>query len=664
MSNTPPQKANTKQKKPRPKFNPYWIYGAALISMLVLLFTGQRMGMEEINSNYFEEELLLKKEVEKVIIINREEVEVFIKEDLLKEEKHQDVAEDALGNTNPGPHYYFKIGSVDYFQERLNELQSDFDRNERIVVKFESRSNFFEDALGWLLPIFIIVLIWVFIMRRMSGGGGPAGQMFNFGKSQAKEFDKDKKVKVSFKDVAGLEGAKEEVEEVVNMMKKPERYQKIGAKMPKGILLTGPPGTGKTLIAKAMAGEADVPFFSISGSDFLEMFVGVGSSRVRDLFKKARAKAPAIIFIDEIEAIGKARGKSQSGSQANDERENTLNQLLVEMDGFSSEEPVIVLAATNRPDLLDKALVRPGRFDRQISIDLPDINGRIAIFNIHLKKIKLGDDISVKVLAQQTPGFSGADIANVCNEAALIAARREKTTVAMEDFNAAVDRVIGGLEHKGKVILPDERKTIAYHEAGHAVAGWFLEHAHPLIKVSIVPRGNSALGYAQYLPKEKYLQRKKELLDSIIMTLGGRAAEEVFFGDVSTGAQNDLEKVTKMIYGMITIYGMNESLGQFSFRTDNEMTLHRPYSEDTAKMIDEEARRLLNQVYKDTLDLIESKKEEVEKLAKALLEKEVIYKDDVEALIGPRPFKEESVVDIKEEQDENQIQSETKNEEG
>jgi cell division protease FtsH len=479
----------------------------------------------------------------------------------------------------------------------------------------------------------------MFVMRRMGGGGmgGPGGNIFNIGKSKAILFDKDEKIKITFEDVAGLDEAKEEVQEIVNFLKNPKKYTILGGKIPKGALLIGPPGTGKTLIAKAMAGEAQVPFFSISGSDFVEMFVGVGASRVRDLFKQARDKAPCIIFIDEIDAIGRARGKSLV--QGNDERESTLNQLLVEMDGFSGEKGVIIIAATNRPDVLDQALLRPGRFDRQISIDRPDLKGREQIFKTHLKSIKISKDIDPLKLAAQTPGFVGADIANICNEAALIAARKEKTEVEFDDFNDAIDRVIGGLEKKNKIIQPEEKKIIAYHEAGHALCGWFLEYAHPLVKVSIVPRGVAALGYAQYLPKEKYLETTEEMKDRMCMTMGGRAAERVVFDRISTGAMSDLDVVTKMAYAAIAYYGMNEKVGNISFYDMvNNSTFSRPYSEETARMIDEEARKFIDEQYVRAQALLRDKRPLLDVLANELLTKEVIFKDDLERLLGKRPF--------------------------
>ena len=515
------------------------------------------------------------------------------------------------------------------------------------------------NPLSFLLPILLFVGLWILLMRKMGGGGGGGGGpggIFNIGKSKATLFDKGTKVNITFADVAGLDEAKVEVMEIVDFLKSPKKYTALGGKIPKGALLVGPPGTGKTLLAKAMAGEAQVPFFSLSGSDFVEMFVGVGASRVRDLFKQAREKAPCIIFIDEIDAIGRARGKNVMMS--NDERESTLNQLLVEMDGFGTDAGIIVLAATNRPDVLDTALLRPGRFDRQITIDKPDLKGREAIFKVHLKPIKISEKLDIHKLAEQTPGFAGADIANVCNEAALIAARKGKEAVEMADFQDAVDRVIGGLEKKNKIISPEEKKIIAYHEAGHAICGWYLEHAYPLLKVTIVPRGTAALGYAQYTPKEQYLYNTDQLNDQICMTLGGRASEEIFFDKISTGAQNDLQQITRIAYAMVTVYGMNDKVGNISFYDpQQENTFTKPYSEETSKLIDEEVRKLIEISYERTKLLLEEKKEQVEKLAEALLEKEVLFQSDVEALIGKRPYEEKKNLDV--EVDEEVVPSQT-----
>lgn len=642
----PPKPGKPTPGKPKPpRFKMVWVYLAIMAVFLgVNLFLGGG-GAQETDWRTFKSTMLETGDVSQLIVVNEQTVEVFLKTDALGKESHKDVRENVLGQTNLGPHYQFTIGSVDYFQKQLDEAQQSLPEEDRISPRFEKRENWFGNILGWLFPLLIIVVIWLFIFRKFSGGmfgggaggaGGAGGNPFsNVGKSKAKLVNLDEQVKVSFDDVAGLDEAKEEVEEVVDFLKNPERYKALGARIPRGVLLTGPPGTGKTLMAKAMAGEAGVPFFTLSGSDFVEMFVGVGAARVRDLFKQGKEKAPCIIFIDEIEAIGRSRSRSQS--QTNDERENTLNQLLVEMDGFGSDETVIILAATNRPDLLDPALTRPGRFDRTIHVDKPDLNGREAIFKVHLKRIVTSDDIDPAMLAKQTPGFAGAEIANVCNEAALQAARKRKTIVEMEDFTAAIDRVVGGMEKKNKLISPREKKIIAYHETGHALCGWKLKHAHPLVKVSIIPRGMAALGFAQYLPREQNLYSKEELLDTICMTLGGRAAEELVFGDISTGAQNDLERTTDMVYAMITLYGMNKELGPFSFKDlGNEYSLKRPYSEETATLIDEQARIIINRCYEITLNLLKENREGLDAVATELLEKEVLYSADLERMLGKR----------------------------
>ena len=546
----------------------------------------------------------------------------------------------------------FKKSMDDFYREKRDNAARDqvpYTATE-VPYEVESERDWVGGAIQLILPILLFVAIWVLMMRKMGGGagGGPGGGgIFNIGKSKATLFDKGTRVNITFADVAGLDEAKVEVMEIVDFLKNPKKYTNLGGKIPKGALLVGPPGTGKTLLAKAMAGEAQVPFFSLSGSDFVEMFVGVGASRVRDLFKQAREKAPCIIFIDEIDAIGRARGKN--AMMSNDERESTLNQMLVEMDGFGTDTGIIVLAATNRPDVLDSALLRPGRFDRQISIDKPDLKGREDIFKVHLKPIKISKTLDIHKLAEQTPGFAGADIANVCNEAALIAARKNKEAVDMQDFQDAVDRVIGGLEKKNKIISPEEKKIIAYHEAGHAICGWFLEHAYPLLKVTIVPRGTAALGYAQYTPKEQYLYNTDQLNDQICMTLGGRASEDIFFGKISTGAQNDLQQITRTAYAMVTVYGMNEKVGNVSFYDpQQENAFTKPYSDDTAKLIDYEVRHLIDSAYARTKKLLTDKKEEVEKLANALLEKEVLFQSDVEVLIGKRPFEEKKVISAEE----------------
>ena len=542
------------------------------------------------------------------------------------------------------PQLYFSIIDSKSFVTELLDFYKSNPGLAQVKSDSETEGELIGSILSTLLPFFLIGLLFLVTMRKLgSGGSGGPGGIFNIGKSKATLFDKGTRVNINFSDVAGLDEAKVEVMEIVDFLKNPKKYTALGGKIPKGALLVGPPGTGKTLLAKAVAGEAQVPFFSLSGSDFVEMFVGVGASRVRDLFKQAREKAPCIIFIDEIDAIGRARGKNVMMS--NDERENTLNQLLVEMDGFGTDLGIIILAATNRPDVLDTALLRPGRFDRQITIDRPDLVGREAIFKVHLAPIKVSQTLDIHKLAEQTPGFAGADIANVCNEAALIAARKNKEAVDMSDFQDAIDRVIGGLEKKNKLISPEEKEIIAYHEAGHAICGWFLEHAYPLLKVTIVPRGTAALGYAQYTPKEQYLYNTDQLLDQICMTLGGRASEEIFFGKISTGASNDLQQITKIAYSMVTTYGMNDKIGNISFYDPNqENYFTKPYSEETGKMIDEEVRKLIDGAYEKTKALLTEKKWAVEKLAKELLVKEVLFKTDVETLIGKRPFEEKKLL--------------------
>ena len=549
-----------------------------------------------------------------------------------------------MGGSNRGPHFTFTISSQDEFEKEVKSWQRDFPAENQVSVESEVRESFFS-RYGWLLLFVGMMAVWFFLMRRMAGGGmGGGGQIFNVGKSKAQLFDKDTAVKTTFDSVAGLEGAKEEVVEIVSFLKDPQKYTSLGGKIPKGALLVGEPGTGKTLLAKAMAGEAKVPFFSISGSDFVEMFVGVGASRVRDLFKQAREKAPCIIFIDEIDAIGRARGRGMM--QSNDERENTLNQLLVEMDGFSSDKGVIILAATNRPDVLDNALKRPGRFDRQIMIDKPDLNSREEIFHVHLKSIKTGDNVDAHKLAAMTPGFVGADIANICNEAALIAARRDKTSVEMDDFNAAVDRIIGGLEKKNKIISKEEKQVIAYHEAGHAVSSWFLQYANPLVKVSIVPRGRS-LGAAWYLPDERNITNTEQLQDEMAAILAGRAAEEIVFGKISTGAQNDLDRVTKMAYSMVVVFGMSDKVGNVSYYDMlQQNTLTKPYSDSTAEAIDAEIRGIIDAQYERVKKLLKKRRKELNTVAEELLQNEMIYRDRVVELIGESPFVEKSEEDL------------------
>jgi cell division protease FtsH len=632
------------ERKPiPPKFNIYWIYGAIIFVLLGLsLFGGNDwQSMSKTNIYNFEKFLNAGDVSEVIIIRNKSSVRVVLTPEALSKTEHKGVvSKNILGQENAsGPHYQFEVGSLELFEEKLEKA-----RKEGIPFRLEfiTVENRWMDTLIGFLPIVIIIGVWIFLMRRMSGGGsgGPGGQIFNIGKSKAKLFDKNTDVKTTFKDVAGLEGAKEEIQEIVDFLKNPTKYTILGGKIPKGALLVGSPGTGKTLLAKAVAGEAKVPFFSLSGSDFVEMFVGVGASRVRDLFKQAKDKAPSIIFIDEIDAIGRARGKSNiTGS--NDERENTLNQLLTEMDGFGTNTNVIVIAATNRADVLDKALMRAGRFDRQIYVDLPDLNERKEIFKVHLKPIKTTKTLDVDFLAKQTPGFSGADIANVCNEAALIAARKNKKSVGKQDFLDAVDRIVGGLEKKNKIITPEEKETIAYHEAGHAIISWLLEHAAPLVKVTIVPRGQS-LGAAWYLPEERQIVRTEQMLDEMCATLGGRAAEKVIFNKISTGALSDLEKVTRQAKAIVSIYGLNDTLGNVTYYDSSGQTdynFSKPYSEQTAQVIDKEISKIIEKQYERAIDLLKNSKDKLSQLAERLLEKEVIFKDDLESILGKRPFK-------------------------
>jgi cell division protease FtsH len=633
-----------------PKFNYYWIYGAIALLLLALNFYQYSNSAAKPMDRAKFNQALKDQDIREIKVVNDRYVQVFLKEDVLEKEKYKKDVNKGFGYSQEDPQYQFEIGDYALFVEDVLKTQENakIAEADQVYPQAKTQKDWLGPILGWIFPIAIFVLIWIFIMRRIGGGGGgPGGQIFNIGKSKATLFDNsNSKVNVTFKDVAGLEEAKEEVMEVVDFLKTPKKYTSLGGKIPKGVLLVGPPGTGKTLLAKAVAGEAGVPFFSISGSDFVEMFVGVGASRVRDLFKQAREKAPCIVFIDEIDAIGRARGRGAMNG-GNDERENTLNQLLVEMDGFNSDKGVIMMAATNRPDILDGALMRPGRFDRQIGIDRPDLVGREAIFKVHLAPIVTAEDINAAVLAEQTPGFAGAEIANVCNEAALVAARRNKKAVDMDDFNHALDRVIGGLEKKNKIISPEEKEVIAFHEAGHAICGWFLEHASPLVKVTIVPRGIGTLGYAQYLPKERYIEREEQILDRICMTLGGRAAEEVVFGKISTGAQNDLDRVTKMAYGIVSIYGMNGNVGNVSFYDmQNQNSFSKPYSEQTASMIDDEVRKLIQGQYERAKALLREKYSELSALANQLLEKEVLLKSDVEHLIGARPTGKAEPTDI------------------
>lgn len=625
-------------KNPKKPFNYYWIYaiiGVALISLNLFNFQG---GNAVITPTEFED-MVERKEVNEVVIVNHKQARVYLKQEALTKEPHSNkIKKPTFGLPNAGPHYTFEIGSGDVFDQDLKTWSKDYD----LKYKYTTEEDWFGGMISLILPILIFVGIWLFIMRRMSGGGGAGGQIFSIGKSKAQLFDKEKSINVTFEDVAGLEGAKEEVQEIVDFLKKPQKYTDLGAKIPRGALLVGPPGTGKTLLARAVAGEAKVPFFSLSGSDFVEMFVGVGASRVRDLFKQAKDKAPSIIFIDEIDAIGRARGKGMAQG-ANDERENTLNQLLTEMDGFGTNTGVIVLAATNRADVLDRALIRPGRFDRQIHVDLPELHERKEVFKVHLKPLKIDESVDIEFLSKQTPGFSGADIANICNEAALIAARNDKKTIGRQDFLDAVDRIIGGLEKKNKLISDHEKKTIAFHEAGHAAVSWLVKYASPLVKVTIIPRGRS-LGAAWYLPEERQITTTEQLVDEMCAALGGRAAEEIMFGKVSTGALSDLEKVTKQAYAMVSIYGLNEKIGNRSYYDSSgqsDYSFSKPYSEKTAQTIDDEVSNLIEGAYQRTLGILKENKEKLIQLAEKLLEKEVIFRDDLEDIFGKSKFEAE-----------------------
>ncbi|MDX5325665.1 MAG: ATP-dependent zinc metalloprotease FtsH [Bacteroidota bacterium] len=638
-----PGNAPKRPKDNKPKFNFYWIYAAIFLVFIGMQLLSNVQTASE-NTSYGEFSTMLEnQDVDRVKIINEKEVYIYIKPDALKNnDKYKDVAKPGIGEgLNPGPHYKFEM-PAETFEKRLDDFYAEHPglEKERIYPKYEEQKNYWGDIFAWTFPILIMIAIWLFIMRRMSSGGsGPGSQIFNIGKSKAQMYDKDTKVKVTFKDVAGLEGAKEEVREIVDFLKNPDKYTSLGGKIPRGVLLSGPPGTGKTLLAKAVAGEAKVPFFSLSGSDFVEMFVGVGASRVRDLFRQAKEKSPCIIFIDEIDAIGRARGRANF-TGGNDERENTLNQLLTEMDGFGTNEHVIVMAATNRADILDRALMRAGRFDRIVYVDLPELTERKEIFSVHLRPIKLAEDLDIELLAKQTPGFSGADIANVCNEAALIAARRNKKKVDKQDFSDAIDRIIGGLEKKSKIITPTEKKTIAFHEAGHATTSWLLEHAAPLVKVTIVPRGRS-LGAAWYLPEERQLTNTDQILDEMCMALGGRAAEEIVFGKISTGALSDLEKVTKQARAMVTIYGLNKKIGNITFYDSSGQTdynFSKPYSEKTAQVIDEEISLIVEGQYERAKKILSENKDKLSQLAEVLLEKEVIYKENLEEIFGKRAW--------------------------
>jgi cell division protease FtsH len=630
---------NPLPNKPKGKFNFYWIYGILAVVFIGLQFLGSSGSSKEINWGELKS-MLENQHVEKLVLVNKEIAEIYIK----KDNKHEYTDKDGKNTpttsfTGPTADFYYQIGSIENFEQRVTEAQKDI--KNPVYINNEKRQDWGKDIFGWVFPILLIVGVWFFIMRMMSKGGAGGGQIFNIGKSKAQLFDKESAVSVNFNDVAGLQEAKVEVMEIVDFLKSPKKYTDLGGKIPKGALLVGPPGTGKTLLAKAVAGEAKVPFFSLSGSDFVEMFVGVGASRVRDLFKQAKEKSPCIIFIDEIDAIGRARGRNAM-TGANDERENTLNQLLTEMDGFGSNAGVIILAATNRADILDKALLRAGRFDRQIHVELPDLSERKAIFDVHMKPLTVSKEVDSNLLSKQTPGFSGADIANVCNEAALIAARQNKKEINKQDFYDAIDRIIGGLEKRNKIISKHEKEVIAYHESGHATTGWLLEHAHPLVKVTIVPRGK-ALGAAWYLPEERQITTYEQMFDEMVATLGGRAAEQVVFKKVSTGALNDLEKVTRQAFNMVAYFGLNEKIGNISFYDSTgqqEYQFNKPFSEKTAEIIDSEVQKLVEKAYKKAVDILEKNKEGLSKLAKVLIEKEVIFREDLVAVFGERPWDE------------------------
>ena len=630
---TKPKGGRPGAERPKRAFNFYWIYGVIIVIILAIQIMQISGGAQQIKFNDYEH-YVNAGDVSRIDIVNNETVLVTIKKDSLQKAVHKEKLGRNSAKPGAGPHYRFTIGNSEAAQKKLVELSD----QRGVEMNFETQSDWGREIFGWLVLFGVMALLWFVMMRRM-GGGGPGGQIFNIGKSRAQVFEGGKSTNVTFNDVAGLAEAKEELQEIVDFLKTPKKYTDLGAKIPKGALLVGPPGTGKTLLAKAIAGEANVPFFSLSGSDFVEMFVGVGASRVRDLFKQAKEKAPSIIFIDEIDAIGRARGRSVSMG-ANDERENTLNQLLTEMDGFGTNSGVILIGATNRADVLDRALLRPGRFDRQIFVDMPDLNEREEILKVHLKPLKLDVTVDVEFLARQTPGFSGADLANICNEAALIAARKRKTSVDKQDFLDAVDRVIGGLEKKNKIITTDEKRAIAFHEAGHATVSWLVEHASPLVKVTIVPRGRS-LGAAWYLPDERHLTTAEQMMDEMCAALGGRAAEDVIYGKVSTGALSDLEKVTKQAYAMVTMYGLNERVGNISFYDSSgqsEYTFGKPYSEHTAQTIDEEVSKLVEGQYQRAKRILGENKDKLTALATQLLEKEVIFKEDLEKIFGDRPF--------------------------
>ncbi len=623
--------------KGKPKFNlTYLLYGAIVVFLIVSYFFKDGGSVKEIGYSELRNKYLASGDVQKIVVVNNREAEIYLNEESL------DKYDIEIEKGYSGPHLKTRIATVDKLEEEVQAAEEKLGDDHRIDVQYDDRPNYMGDIISWILPFLLIIGIWVFLMRRMSSqAGGGAGGIFSVGKSRAKLFDKESQVKVNFNDVAGLAEAKTEVEEIVSFLKNPGKYTELGGKIPKGALLVGPPGTGKTLLAKAVAGEANVPFFSLSGSDFVEMFVGVGASRVRDLFKQAKEKAPCIIFIDEIDAIGRARGKNPNMG-ANDERENTLNQLLTEMDGFGTNSGVIILAATNRADILDGALMRAGRFDRQIHVELPDLNERREIFNVHLRPLKISEDITSDFLAKQTPGFSGADIANVCNEAALIAARKDKKQIERQDFLDAVDRIVGGLEKKNKIITRSEKKAIAYHEAGHAAVSWLLEYAHPLVKVTIVPRGK-ALGAAWYLPEERQLTTTEQMLDEMCATLGGRAAEDIVFHKISSGALNDLERVTKSAYSMVSYLGMSPKVGNLSFYDSmgGEYSFTKPYSEKTAELIDSEVKAIVEEQYERAKKVLLDNADKHHELAERLLQREVIFTEDMVEIFGERPWQPE-----------------------
>ncbi|MFO8087337.1 MAG: ATP-dependent zinc metalloprotease FtsH [Bacteroidales bacterium] len=637
--NSKKNQQNNPENPKKKNYNFYWIYGGIAVVLIALQIMSSSSGLQEKGWGELEQ-MILNEDVKKIIVVNEEYAEVTIREDRLTE--YEDIDTEGFNSVAKGPHYKYEFVTVDNFMSDLNKLKDNYTLEYWPQIKGETRRDWGTEILGWLIPILFLVGLWFFLMRMMSRGGGGGGQMFNIGKSKAQLFDKNTSVNVNFKDVAGLEEAKIEVMEIVDFLKEPDRFTNLGGKIPKGALLVGPPGTGKTLLAKAVAGEAQVPFFSMSGSDFVEMFVGVGASRVRDLFKQAKEKAPCIIFIDEIDAIGRARGKNpMTGS--NDERENTLNQLLTEMDGFSSNAGVIILAATNRADMLDKALLRAGRFDRQIQVELPDLKERAQIFAVHTKELKLEEHIDLGLLAKQTPGFSGADIANACNEAALIGARKNHDKISRQDFMDAIDRIIGGLEKRNKIISKQEKEVIAFHESGHAAVSWMLRYAHPLVKVTIVPRGK-ALGAAWYLPEERQITTYDQMFDEITAALGGRAAEEIIFSKVSTGALNDLEKVTKQAYAMVSYFGLNKRIGNVSYYDStgrSEYSFTKPFSEKTAQVIDEEISSLIEKAYKNAKEILLKHKDQLIELAKTLLNKEVIFRDDLERIFGKREWSDQ-----------------------